>query len=323
LKSRSILILALILSLAPFSGCISPEEGGLPEGEGDGKVKVVATTVPLAAFTKAVGGDLVEVSVLVPPGANLHTFEPTPSKLAKVAEADLYVKNGAGLEIWMERIIGANRRMLVVDSSSGIDLLEGRCDHDHGGGEMEGEDHHHGPTHQDLHPSILTADPHIWLSARNAAIMAEKICWGLIEVDPENGDVYRENLAAFKRELEDLDLELASAFSGAEGGKFIVLHPAWGYFARDYGLVQVAIHEEDKEPGPKQLRSIVDLARKEEIGTIYVDPSFNPKSGKIIATEINGRVVALDPLAEDYVDNMRQVGREISSGIRGQGGSYE
>lgn len=316
MKSRSILILTLILSFSAFSGCISPEEGGLSEG--DGKVKVVTTTVPLAAFTKAVGWDLVEVSVLVPPGANLHTFEPTPSKLSEVAEADLYIKNGAGLEIWMERIIGANRRMLVVDSSSGIDLLEGDHHHDDGGGDVVGEDHH-GPSRRDLHPSILTADPHIWLSAKNAAIMAENICRGLVEVDPENGDVYRENLAAFKRELEDLDLELASTFSGAEGGKFIVLHPAWGYFARDYGLVQVAIHEEDKEPGPKQLRSIVDLARKEEIGTIYVDPSFNPKSGKIIADEIGGRVVVLDPLAEDYFDNMRKVAREISSGIRGGG----
>ncbi|MDF0591319.1 zinc ABC transporter substrate-binding protein [Methanotrichaceae archaeon Mx] len=319
------MILALILSLAPFTGCISTDEVEEP-AEVD-KVKVVATTVPLAAFTKAVGGDLVEVSVLVPQGANPHTFEPTPSKLSEVAEADLYIKNGAGLEIWMERIIGANRRMLVVDSSSGIDLLEGRCDHDHhhdqgyGGGEMEEEDHHHHhrPSPRDRHPSILTADPHIWLSAKNAAIMAEKICHGLMEVDPENSDAYRENLAAFKRELEELDLELASTFSGATGGKFIVLHPAWGYFARDYGLVQVAIHEEDKEPGPKQLRSIVDLARKEEIGTIYVDPSFNPKSGKIIADEIGGRVVVLDPLAEDYFDNMRKVAREISSGIRGGG----
>ena len=316
MKSRSILILALILSLAPFSGCISTDEVEKPGGED--KVKVVATTAPLAAFTKAVGGDLVEVTVLVPRGANPHTFEPTPSKLAEVAKADLYIKNGAGLEIWMEKIIRANRRMLVVDSSSGIDLLKGDHHHDDAGGDVEAE-HHHGPSRQDLHPSILTADPHIWLSAKNGAIMAENICRGLVEVDPENGDVYRENLAAFKRELEDLDLELASAFSGADGGKFIVLHPAWGYLARDYGLVQVAILEDDKEPGPRQLRSIVDLARKEGVGTVYVDPGFNPKSGEIIASEIGGRVVALDPLAEDYFDNMRQVAREISSGIATDG----
>ncbi|MDF0592040.1 zinc ABC transporter substrate-binding protein [Methanotrichaceae archaeon M04Ac] len=307
--------LALTLALALLCGCISDE---VP-ADGPGKVKVVVTTVPLATFTKAVGGDLVEVTVLVPPGANLHTFEPAPSKLAKVAKADLYIKNGAGLEIWMDKIIGANRRMLIVDSSSGIDLLEGHHHHEDGGGDGEA-DHHHGPSLWDLHPSILTADPHIWLSAKNAAIMAENICRGLTEVDPENADAHRENLAAFKRELEDLDLELASTFSGAEGGKFIVLHPAWGYFARDYGLVQVAILEEDKEPGPRQLRTIVDLARKEGVETIYVDPSFNPKSGEIIAAEIGGGVVALDPLAEDYVDNMRKVAREISSGIKSQDG---
>jgi len=312
-------VLALALALALLCGCISDED--LHPSDGPGKVKVVATTVPLATFTKAVGGDLVEVTVLVPPGTNLHTFEPTPSKLRDVAEADLYIKNGAGLEIWMDKIIGANGRMLIVDSSSGVDLLEGHHHHEDGGGDGEA-DHHHGPSRRDLHPSILTADPHIWLSAKNAAIMAENICWGLAEVDPENADAYRENLAAFKRELEDLDLELASTFSGAEGGKFIVLHPAWGYLARDYGLVQVAILEEDKEPGPRQLRSIVDLARKEGVETIYVDLNFNPKSGEIIAAEIDGRVAALDPVAPDYIENMRKVGMDISSEIksRGRGG---
>ena len=312
-------VLALALALALLCGCISNEDP--PPSDGPGKVKVVASTVPLATFTKMVGGDLVSVSVLVPPGANLHTFEPAPSKLAEVAKADLYIKNGAGLEIWMDKIIGANRRMLVVDSSSGIDLLEGHHHHEDGGDDGEA-DHHHGPSRRDLHPSILTADPHIWLSAKNAAIMAENICRGLVEVDPENADAFRENLAAFERELEDLDLELASTFRGTEGGKFIVLHPAWGYFARDYGLVQVAILEEDKEPGPRQLRTIVDLAREEGIETIYVDPNFNPKSGEIIAAEIDGRIVALDPVAPDYIENMRKVGMEISSEMmsRGRGG---
>ncbi len=300
---RHVLVLALVLSACLFCGCISTD--GPTSSKEPGKVNVVATTVPLGHFTEMVGGDRVTVAVLVPPGTNLHTFEPSPSKLAEVEDADLYVKNGAGLEIWMERIIQANEEMLVVDSSSGVDLIES----------TDADDHGHGA--HDFHEDILTTDPHIWLSPKNAIIIVDNICRGLTEVDPENAEFYQKNRDHYLSRLRELDGELNSTFSETDRKEFIVLHPSWSYFARDYGLVQVPILESEKEPGPRYLAEIVEVACEKRITTIFVDPNFNPKSAEIIAEEIDGRVVPLDPLAEDYIENMRIVGREIASSLDG------
>lgn len=304
---RRVLVLALVLSICLLCGCISTDEPA--SSKETGKVNVVATTVPLGHFTKMVGEDRVTVAVLVPPGTNLHTFEPSPSKLVEVEDADLYVKNGAGLEIWMERIIQANEDMLVVDSSSGVDLIETTDADDHGHGFDLGG---HG-----VDEKILTADPHIWLSPLNAMIIVENICEGLIEVDPENAEFYQKNRDDYLGKLAELDGELNSTFSQTDGKKFIVLHPSWSYFARDYDLVQVPILESEKEPGPRYLAEVVEVARQKNITTIFVDPNFNPKSAEIIAREIDGMVVPLDPLAEDYIENMRHAGREIASSLDG------
>jgi len=303
---RRIYVSALILSICLLCGCISTDEPA--SSKETGNVNVVATTVPLGHFAEMVGGDRVTVAVLVPPGTNLHTFEPSPSKLVEVEDADLYVKNGAGLEIWMERIIQANEDMLVVDSSSGVDLMETTDSDDHGHGA------HHLGAH-DAHENILTADPHIWLSPKNGMIIVENICEGLMVVDSDNADIYQKNRDDYLDKLAELDRELNSTFSQTEKKEFIVLHPSWSYFARDYDLVQVPILESEKEPGPRYLAEIVEIAREKKITTIFVDPNFNPKSAEIIAREIDGKVVPLDPLAENYIENMRHAGREIASSL--------
>jgi len=307
LSFRCIFVLALALSAFLLCGCISNDEQASPEETS--KVNLVATTVPLGTFASMVGGDHVLVTVLVPPGTSPHTFEPSPSQLMEVEDADLYVKNGAGLEIWMERIIGANEEMLVVDSSAGVDLMETTDTDDHGhAADSEG---------REVHQNILTADPHIWLSPKNAMIIVGNICDGLIEVDPENAEFYENNRDDYLRRLKELDRDLSSTFAETDRKEFIVLHPSWGYFARDYGLVQVAILESEKEPGPRYLAEIVEVAREKNISTIFVDPNFNPKSAEIIAAEIEGIVVPLDPLAEDYIENMRIVGEKVAASLEG------
>ncbi len=312
MSSRGVFVFALILSISLLSGCISTDEPA-SQPETQEMVNLVATTVPLATFSEMVGGDRVRVSFLVPPGTSPHTFEPSPSNLAEVEDADLYVKNGAGLEIWMEKIIGANEDMLVVDSSNGVDLIETTEseDHDH--------DHDHGADLGDegADGKIRTADPHIWLSPKNAMIIVGNICDGLIKVDPENAKFYRNNRDEYIGRLKELDSELNSTFSKTDKKEFIVLHPAWSYLARDYGLVQLPILESEKEPGPQYLARIVDVAWEKSIKTIFVDPNFNPKSAEIIAAEIGGVVVPLDPLAEDYIENMRMVGQKIATSLEG------
>ncbi|VVB68115.1 Zinc-uptake complex component A periplasmic [uncultured archaeon] len=235
-KISMLLLLSMVLL---FCGCISQNQ--TPSE----KIRVATTIAPLGDFVKAVGGDKVEVTVLVPPGAEPHTFEPTPSQMKEVANADLYVINGAGLEFWMEKVLQVNSKMIVVDSSKGISFL--------------------------LEDGI-EEDPHIWLSLRNAAVQVENICQGLIQVDSANKDYYLQNKEDYLQKINALDRELNETFAAKERKIFIVHHPAWTYFARDFGLTQVPLMKNEKEPGPKYLAEVIDLAREDNINVIFVEP---------------------------------------------------
>ena len=285
-------LLSIIALAALLCGCISEDSGS-----GSARVKAVTTIAPLGEFVKAVGGDKVNVTVLIPPGGEPHTFEPSPSQMRNIADADIYVENGAGLEFWIGKIIQVNQRMLLLDSSHGVDLITGSEDNSQLPGLTRG------------------ADPHIWLSPRNAKIQVENICEGLIQVDPSNSESYIKNQDVYLKELDEIDAHLNFTFAQHQKKKFIVLHPAWSYFARDYGLQEIAINLEEKEPGPKYLSYIIDLARQENITTIFVEPQFNPSMAEVIAKEISGKVVAIDPLAENYSGNLRYVGDLIAESL--------
>jgi len=280
---RKFILPALLLAAILLSGCIS--QNGQDSGSASGKIKVAATIAPLGEFVKAVGGDRVTVTVIVPPAAEPHTFEPTPSQMVELAGADLFVKNGAGLEFWLDRILQANAGAAVVDTSQGIALLN----------ESEGE-----------------IDPHIWLSLRNAAVQVKDICSGLSRIDPQNKEFYIKNRDDYLQRLADLDSQLNSTFAGKKSRIFIVHHPAWTYFASDYNLTQVALMQEEKEPGPRYLAEVISLARQNNITTIFVEPQFNPKSAEVIAREMNASVVTLDPLAANYLESMERAGQQIA-----------
>jgi zinc transport system substrate-binding protein len=280
--NNKIAILILLLVVPLLCGCVSQDE--VPSG----KIRVAATIAPLGEFVEIVGGDKVVVTVIVPPGAEPHTFEPTPSQMSDVAKADLYVMNGAGLEFWMNKVLEVNKKMAIVDSSKGVALLQ------ENGGEM---------------------DPHIWISLRNAGLQVNNICSGLVQVDPTNKDYYTKNRDNYLQELQSLDEELSRSFISTKSKIFIVHHPAWAYFARDYGLEEVPLMENEKEPGPKYLGEVVDLAKKNNIMTIFVEPEYNPKAAEVIAREMNASIISLDPLAKNYLENMARAGREIAKSL--------
>jgi zinc transport system substrate-binding protein len=300
IKSPRLPALALLLAAAVLCGCISEDEPqaapfvNLSEGNASGnateKIKVAASIAPLGDFVRAVGKDRVEVMIVIPPGAEPHTFEPTPSLMVKISQADLYVMNGAGLEFWIARLLEANRDLYVVDSSRGIDLLK---------------------------ENAQEIDPHIWLSLRNAEQQVQNIAAALSEVDPDGSDLYSKNRDDYIEKLRALDQELNRSFASAEKKIFVVHHPAWTYFARDYGLRQIPLMENEKEPGPKYLGHVIDLAREENITTIFVEPEYNPKAAEVIAREMAAKVVSLDPLAEGYLENMGLAGREIAESMAG------
>ncbi|HEX78099.1 MAG TPA: zinc ABC transporter solute-binding protein [Dehalococcoidia bacterium] len=264
-------------------------------GDGSDRVKVVVSILPLAEFVENVGREKVSVTVMVPPGASPHTYEPSPSQLVEVSQARMFVKAGSGVGFelaWMDKIIGVNKRMLVVDSSRGIGLRK-----------MEP---HHG----------RARDPHIWLSPLNARIMVQNICEGLIQVDPGNKDRYLQNKEGYIRKLEALDKDIREGLSGIESRRFMVFHPAWGYFAAEYDLIQMPIEIEGKEPSPQDMAKLIKQAKENGIKAVFASPQFNPQSAQAIAREIGGRVVLIDPLAKDYIANLRLVLSKLVQAMR-------
>ena len=269
-----------------------------PEEEANGRVGVVVTILPQAEFAERVGGEKVEVTVMVPPGASPHTYEPSPVQMAALAEAEIYAKVGSGVEfeiVWMDKLIATNKVIVVVDCAEGVEFREMVAEGEH---EEDGE-----------HNGMM--DPHIWVSPANARIMVTNICDGLIAVDPENRSFYEQNRDDYLRKLVEIDQEIREGLAGVVNRRFMVYHPAFGYFAREYDLTMIPIEKEGKEPTAAGLTRLIEQARAHDIRVIFAEPQFDPKSAEVIAEAIGGRVVLIDPLAKDYIGNLRLILNEM------------
>lgn len=265
------------------------------------RIPVAVTLLPEAEFVEAVGGDRVEAVVMVPPGASPHTYEPTPNQMVDLSRARMYAMIGTPVEfelVWLDKLVAANDRMRLVDCSRGIRLIATEGLRGHGVDQIGKVSDHHGDA---------GVDPHIWLSVKNAEVMVQNICEGLIEVDAEYAEYYRANCNRYLDELNHLDEELSRLLRPLEGKPFIVFHPAFGYFARDYGLIQVAVEQRGSEPDAQYIVRLVDAARDNNIKVVFVAPQVSTRSAEVIAREINGTVVVIDPLAKDYISNMKTI----------------
>jgi zinc transport system substrate-binding protein len=252
----------------------------------DDLISVAVTIPPQAEFVRAVGGERVDVMVLVPPGASPHTYELTPGQLAALGNVRMYAAVGSGIgfeRAWLEKIVGVNPGMHLVNCSAGLAFLAG--DEEEEGG----------------------TDPHVWLSVQNAEVMVSNICAGLVAVDPADAAYYEANRDRYLADLRALDAGIASSLEGREGEAIMVYHPSWAYFARDYGLVQIPIEDEGKEPGPQGIEQLILQARAENITVVFASPEYSAKSARVIADAIGGRVVLVSPLEENYTANMRNV----------------
>jgi zinc transport system substrate-binding protein len=204
---------------------------------------------------------------------------------------------GSGIEFEvksMDKIRDLNKNMLVVDSSKGIGLIE-MTEHDH-------EDETEGGK-----------DPHIWTSLRNGKVMVQNIYEGLVAVDPENKEYYMKNRDEYLGRLDEADNYIMKELEGLDNRSFMIFHPSWGYFAKDYNLTQIPIEIEGKEPTLQSLTNTIEEAKKENIKTIFVSPGFSSKAADIITKEIGGRTEVIDPLAGNYIDNLKITANKIRS----------
>lgn len=282
-------------------------------------VNVFVSIAPQKYFVERIGGDLVNVAVMVPPGASPHAYEPKPAQMRALAQARVYFALGVEFErAWLPRITATHPGLLVVHTDSGIEKIPMVPHHHHNDdGHSHGRKHSHGHdsdfSHGHLHDGL---DSHIWLAPDLVRVQAGHILNALRELDPANASVYGENHARFMTDIDMLDAELRRILAGKQDMAFMVFHPAWGYFAMAYGLEQIPVEVEGKEPKARDLERLIDRARERGIAVVFVSPQFSARSAEMIASSINGQVVSIDPLAEDWLENMRVVAEKFRAAVR-------
>jgi len=282
-----ILISLLALVLMYLVGCASSEkEDSQTAGEDAAKLRVGVSIVPQASLVEAVGGDLVEVITMIPPGASPENYAPTPQIMGELSQAQVYFAIGVPAERdgILPRLAQEYSEMKVVDLASRVDQI---------------------------YPALEMApgetDPHRWMSPLRVQEMVKIIAGELAALDPENADTYQSNAAAFQDELMQLDTEIRDSLAQVQGKSFIVYHPAMGYFASDYGLNMIALEEEGKEAAPGRLEEVIDQAKKENIKVIFYQAEMDSKQARTLAQELGGKAELIAPLAPDYIDNLSKI----------------
>jgi len=298
---------ALLLLAAWLPSC-----GERGEETPGGKVRVFAAIPPLAYFAERVGDGHVQVDVLVAPGQNPHVYEPTPRQIAALAGAQVYFKMGMPFERALAgRIAETSKKLKIVEVCQGIALrrmTESEADHD-------GDEKPNGHGHE-----VGTLDPHAWLNPRYARIMAATIERALAETDPAHAGEYAKNLQALQADLDAVDAKLERVLAPLKGKELMVFHPAFGYLADAYGLRQVSVEIEGKEPSAKQLAALIERAKKDGVRVIFVQPQFSRKSAEAVAAAIGdarhpGAVIPLDDLAHDYLANLEDMAAKIEKAL--------
>jgi zinc transport system substrate-binding protein len=266
------------------------------------RILVFVTIPPQKYVVEKIGGPECAVSVLIPPGASPHSYEPKPAQMAKLAKARLYFSTGVEVEhVWLPRIRAVNPDLDVVATDSGIEKMHGTCDdHAHAeSGSAESVEHH---------DEEAGVDPHIWLSPQLVKLQARSIAAALSRYDTAHAAVFGERLAAFERECDSLHTAIAARLSACGANpNFLVFHPSWGYFAREFSLRQMAIEVEGKEPGIRELGAIVKQARESDVGAVLIQPQFSGTLAATIAREMGVPTEIIDPLAEDWAENLGRV----------------
>jgi ABC-type Zn uptake system ZnuABC Zn-binding protein ZnuA len=271
-------------------------------------VKVTASIFPLADIVKQIGGDLVDVETILPPGASEHTYELTPLQVKYFNESELYVKIGQGLEYFDTKLL-LNQEGVQVKEIVFADLAElteveivtlasltknTKKAHNHSH-DYDEDDHGHKDDHDHSHDG---PDPHVWLDpvlVRDLLVPA--VYESLVQLRPEESAVLTENKNRFINQLNELDEKIAAETGKFSHHTFIVFHSAWRYFAQRYGLTDVNVEEfPSQEVSLKRVAEVVEIARLTKAKAIFAEPQFSPRAAQVIAQEFGGEVLFLDPL---------------------------
>jgi len=307
LRHRSLLtgLAATAALVATLCGC---RDTPLPSSQ-PARLRIFVSILPQKYFVERVGGDEVQVEALIGPGQNHHTYEITPQQAARLARADAFCRLGLPFEdSLLRKLASAYTNLRIVNTHEDTPWRFTKAEelgdiHAHAHGSDE-----ECPTH---HAGEL--DPHIWLNPRLVKLQAASICRALQELRPAAARRFQENLTAFQADLDALDQRLSAVLAPFRGREFFVFHPAFGYLADAYGLRQVAVETGGKEPSARRLAELITQARSSGTKLIFVQPQFPTRSAEALAREIGGAVVAIDPMAENYIENLESMAAAIAS----------
>lgn len=290
-KTKISITILLVLSLL-LPGCAKageePVDKSRQASADEGGVKIYASFYPMYFLASEIAGDKAEVVSMVPAGAEPHDWEPTPKLIIELSKADMLIYNGAGMETWIENILTniSKDRTKIVDASKDIELLE-PSEHETGE-EHEGEEHEHG-----------SFDPHIWVSPKRIMQQAQTVYDALAEVDPENSEYYGANYKELIARLSKLDNDIKAAAGTFRSNVMVVSHEAFGYFAEDYGLEQVAIRgiNPQEEPSPSKMAELVGICRENNVKYIFFEKLTSPKLSETLAREVGAGTMVLNDTA--------------------------
>lgn len=246
------------------------------------KINVAVSIPPQEYILEQIAPNLVNTEVIVKPGNSPHTYEPKPSQMIALSKAKIYFAIGVEFEnSWLPKFKAQNSKLEIVHTDKNITKLPITS------GEEAGE-----------------LDPHIWLSPKNLKVIATNMANALIKLDAIHTKEYKYNLKKFITKLDNLDRVLQDKLSKLKNRNFLIFHPSWGYFAKDYRLKQIAVEIKGKEPSAKELISVVKLAKKTGVKVIFTQPEFSQNSANLIAKELNIKVIKVSPLTKDVIKNI-------------------
>jgi zinc transport system substrate-binding protein len=255
---------------------------GTKENTPTGKLNAVVSIVTYADFVKQIGGEKVNVDILIPANENPHTFEPSPKSIKVIENADVIFKVGEPFEfekIFYDKYDFENDSVIATDCSEGLRKISG--------------------------------NPHMWLSIKNAKQIVLTILNSLLKASPENKKYFLERYETYSKHLINLEEELLAKFERLENRTLMVFHPAWTYFAEEFDLEEISIEHEGKSPKAKQLKELIDLAENKNVKAIFVDSRSDVSNAKAIADQLGISVSYINPLPENYLENIKEVSEEI------------
>lgn len=281
----------LFMASIMLSGC------GAPHAESERPVLTVSI-LPQKYFAEKISGNQFTIQVMIPPGQSPATYDPTPEQMINLSRSTIYFMIGhiEFEKTWIRDLTGDYPETRFIDTSEGIEFEHF---------EHEGRDHsHHG------------VEPHVWMSPLNVKLIARNMAASLSLIYPGNKDMYSENLAKFEEELDSLHQFISRELKDLDQREFIIYHPALSYYARDYGLVQIPIEDEGKEPSARYMKTLVDRAKSMNIRAVLVQQQFNQEEAKTLVREINGNLILIDPLDPGWSEQMKKITLALKSTLQ-------